>query len=300
MRAVRIEETGDPEVVGIERVEDPAVGAGDVLIEVVAAGVNPIDVATRNGTVPTDLPAVLGWDVSGTVRDAGEDVTRFGVGDPVIAMSAQAATGRGTHAEYVALPESLLAPAPRELDQVEAAALPLAGLTASQTVTELGSPSNGAEELLVVGAQGAVGSLVVQLARLNGWRISTFVRPSDVTRKPPRGVLRQYSEEHPPPPAGFSAVVDTAGVPEHLRSVCDEGRYLTTTPFAQPEPSRGVRIVLIGVEQDGDELARLGTLVDEGSIEPGKPSAVVDFERADWAHRTLENGGTRGKLILVP
>ncbi|WP_202459590.1 hypothetical protein [Streptomyces sp. SID1328] len=171
MRAVQIDRHGGPDVLALREVAAPEPAPSEVLIRTAAGSLNPVDWKTRAWEVGPPLPATLGWDISGRVVASNDPAHE--VGAHVIAMSAQIATGRGTWAELVALPGHLLAPAPATVPLADAAALPLAGTTALQALraTEL----SVGERILAVGAAGAVGGLVVQLARLIGAHVDALV-----------------------------------------------------------------------------------------------------------------------------
>src|SRR6266566_5487501 len=168
MKAVRIHAYGGPEVLVYEDVARPEAAAGEVLIRVHAAGVNPADWKTRSGPARPGamLPMILGWDVSGTVEALGPEVTQFQQGDAVFGMIRFPPTG-ATYAEYVAAPVSQIAHKPANIDHIHAAAIPLVGLTAWQALFEKSHLTAG-QTVLIIGAAGGVGHLAVQLAKSHG------------------------------------------------------------------------------------------------------------------------------------
>jgi NADPH:quinone reductase-like Zn-dependent oxidoreductase len=177
MRAVQIDRHGGIDVLTLREVPTPVPAAGEVLVRTIASSLNPVDWKTRVWDRGPAFPMTLGWDLSGVV--AHSTVPRFAPGDRVIAMSGQIATGLGTWADLVAVPARILTAAPRRLPLVEAAALPLAGLTASQALERV-KPGPG-ERILLTGAVGGVGSLAIQLARRSGARVDALVsRPGHV------------------------------------------------------------------------------------------------------------------------
>ncbi len=163
MKAIRIHETGGPEVLRLEEIKKPRPSAGQVLIKVAAAGVNYADIMQREGTylTPTKLPTTLGLEVAGTVEELGEGVSWPPVGTRVAALV------EGGYAEYVLAYPHLIIPIPETLDFVHAAAFPLQGVTAYQLLHECAHLQPG-ESVLVHAAAGGVGTLAVQLARLMG------------------------------------------------------------------------------------------------------------------------------------
>ena len=163
MKAIRIHETGGPEVMRLEEIERPAPQAGEVLIQVAAAGINYADLAQRQGTylTRTRVPTTLGFEVAGTVVELGPGVTAPAIGTRV------ATFGNGGYAEYTTALASTVLPIPPALDFVHAAAFPVQGLTAYQLLRESARIEKG-ESVLVHAAAGGVGTLAIQLARLMG------------------------------------------------------------------------------------------------------------------------------------
>lgn len=146
----------------------PELKEGDVLLAVKAAGVNPVDAVVREGhfaqVVPSAFPTVPGWDVCGIVEQCGPGVSRLAVGDEVYGYVRQPVAQHGTFAERIVVPEQYLAHSPEKLSWVEAGGLPLAGLTAYQSVIKAGQLKSG-ETVLILGASGGVGGSAIQLAK---------------------------------------------------------------------------------------------------------------------------------------
>ncbi|MFD4681704.1 NADP-dependent oxidoreductase [Streptomyces sp. NPDC058461] len=305
MRAVVLTTYGGPEHLAVSDVPEPGAPEPDgVLVRTAAAAVNPVDLQTRaglhRGHSAVGPPMVLGWDVSGTVTAVGAEVTRFRVGDRVVAMSAQMATGRGTYAEAVALPEDLVAPAPASVPLTEAAGLPLAGLTARQALDLLALPPGASR--LVQGAVGAGGGLAAQLARLRGLTVAAQVRSAaDAERARALGAERVLVGADPAdlPSGAFDGLLETAGLPGAVAAVRDDGRAVSIVPTRVPAAERGIRPVVSYVEQDGTGLAVLSGLVDRGDLTL-RTAKALGFEEAGEAHRLLAAGGVRGKLLLLP
>src|SRR5512134_488186 len=167
MRAIRQETLGGPEVLRLVEVPRPAPTPTEVLVRTAAAGVNPVDWKTRaRGGFLGDPPFTVGWDVAGVVEEVGFGVTRFAPGDRVFGMP-RFPHEAAAYAEYVTSPSRQLARTPDELSDVEAAALPLAGLTAWQSLVETAAVAAG-QRVLVLGAAGGVGHLAVQIAKARG------------------------------------------------------------------------------------------------------------------------------------
>ncbi|KOX07578.1 hypothetical protein ADL04_04500 [Streptomyces sp. NRRL B-3648] len=298
VKAVVIDRYGPPEVLTVAELDVPRPGPGEVLVRVAAAAVNPVDLAVRRGDIPSPvLPAVVGWDASGTVVEAGPGTTRFREGDRVIAARSPFADGAGVTAEYLVLEESLAAHAPENVPLEDAAAMPLAALTAEQALGRL--PAGFPGRLLVAGAAGAVGGHLVQLAALRGWRPAALARASDGHTVTELGAAEVYSDADTPPPGSYDAVIDAAGRPETIAAVRDAGRYISLTPFAVPEAERSVDVEIYGVRTDGTMLDTLARHVEAGQLTL-RVARVLPFEEAPKAHALLEAGGARGKVLLTP
>jgi len=165
MRAIRYHETGGPEVLAVDEVDRPAPDCSDVLVDVRAASVNPVDASFREGEYPTDLPATAGMDIAGVVAAAGEDVTAVEAGDRVCATGVG-----GAYADYALAPAGNVAVLPDAVSFAEGAAVGLAGVTAWQAVVHYGSPTP-TETVLLHGGSGGVGHVGVQLAALAGAQV---------------------------------------------------------------------------------------------------------------------------------
>lgn len=301
MRAVVLSAYGGPEQLTVSHVPEPAApDRSGVLIRVSAAGVNPVDLQTRAGLHAghsvLQPPMILGWDVAGTVVAVGDDVATFRPGDRVVAMSAQMATGRGTYAETVALPADIAAPAPASVPLTTAAGLPLAGLTAQQALDTLRLPEGAT--LLVTGAVGSVGGFAVQLARLRGLRVVAQVRrPADADEA--RGLGAHEVTIGAAEASAVDGLLETAGLPQAIGAVRDGGRAVSIVPSRPLVAERGITVTVNHVEQDGARLAELTELVDRGALRL-RTAMEYGFDDAAKAHRSLAEGGVRGKLLLVP
>ncbi|GAA1980838.1 NADP-dependent oxidoreductase [Nocardiopsis rhodophaea] len=299
MRAVMISQYGDPDVLETGEVPVPETGPGQILVRTTGSAVNPVDLEIRSGSardnVSVPFPMVLGWDLSGEVAAIGAGVDEFAPGDRVIAMSAQMATGVGTHAEYVALPAAIAAHAPRTVALEKAAALPLAGLTALQALEQL--DARPGQSLVVSGAVGSVGGYAVQLAVSRGLDVTAHVRERDRGAAEGLGARRVVSGATP----GLDAdlLLDTAGIPAAVAHVRDGGRAVSIVPTRPPVTERGISVAMSFVEQDGAGLSTLSTLVDKGALTL-RVGGRYGFDEATSAHRRLAAGGSRGKLLILP
>jgi NADPH2:quinone reductase len=180
MRAAYIEAVGPPEAIKVGELPTPEPGAGEVLVRVGAAAVNPIDVYIRSGTVPMPLafPYIIGCDLAGTVERVGPGTSRFKVGDRVWASNQGLLGRQGVTAEYASVHEDWLYPAPARLTDIDAAALALVGITAHIGLFQCGRLARG-ETVYVPGGGGGVGSMVVQMAKAAGARVATSAGRSE-------------------------------------------------------------------------------------------------------------------------
>jgi NADPH:quinone reductase-like Zn-dependent oxidoreductase len=296
--------TGGPEVLEVLDLPEPEASESLVVIKTAATAVNPVDLATRSGQIPTSLPAVLGWDLAGTVAHAPAG-SGFRTGDRVLAMTAQLGTGVGSMAEYVAFDPRYVAHVPHGMPLTDAAALPLAGVTAVQLLRR--TPDRHGKRILLIGAQGGVGAhLAARLLDEKSARTDLLVRPDDRSAwqeqrsgRPADGaVLTDPSQVET---GAYDIVIDAGGAPGLIEAVRPQGAFLTITPFSAPDPDNhpDVAYTLIGVELDRDDLVSVAETAARG-LGPRQEITVLPFEEADEAHRRLERGGFRGKLVLVP
>jgi NADPH:quinone reductase-like Zn-dependent oxidoreductase len=303
MRAVVMNEYGSPDVLHETDVPDaPAPGPGQVRVRIEAAAVNPVDNQVRSGSkgdeLSIPLPMTLGWDLSGRIEATGPGARRFAVGDPVIGMSAQAATGLGTWAELVTLDEALLAPAPRSLSLREAAALPLAALSVHQPFNRLRLPPGST--LLVTGGVGALGGFALQLAAQHGWRTAALVRDKDVDLARELGAHEVHTTvAEASRGGGYDAVFETAGIVDAIKAAKDGGSLVTVVPTVVPPAERGITPKVSFIDRDGEALETLAGLVDRKALTV-RVARAYPFAQAAEAVRSFEDGGIRGKVLLVP
>jgi NADPH:quinone reductase-like Zn-dependent oxidoreductase len=290
MRAIRVERFGGPEVLAECEVEQPAVVSTEVLVEVHAAGVNPVDYKTRRGdgvaASAGPLPFVPGWDVAGVVVGAGYGVTRFQPGDRVFGMP-RFPRAAGAYAEYLSAPSLQLSLMPEGLDFVHAAAVPLAALTVWQSLVDAAGLVRG-QAVLVLGAGGGVGHLAMQLVAARGAEAIAVTR----------------SER--PAASGVDIVLDLVGGSETaagLGALRPGGVMLAVADGADDatkDQARelGMSVLEPLVEPDGRALDEIAALIGAGALEVAVDS-VFPLSGAAAAHRRLEAGGVRGKVVLA-
>jgi NADPH:quinone reductase-like Zn-dependent oxidoreductase len=303
MKAVRVHSYGASDVLTFEDAPRPVPAAGEVLVRVVAAGVNPIDWKIRSGLLkeyrPLPIPFIPGHDVSGIVEAVGSNVTAFSEGDAVYGVV------NGGYAQFAIGKESELALKPRTIDHLHSAAIPLAALAAWQALFDTANLSSG-QRVLIHGAAGGVGSLAVQLAKWKGayvggtasGRNQSFLRVLGVD------VPINYEKtkfEHVM--SGIDAVIDTVGGEMQARSwkVIRRGGILVSTaasPSAEDAIKYPVRSAMVLARPNTAQLTKIADLFDRGSIRP-IVETILPLSDAKSAHDLSETGHVRGKIVLT-
>ncbi len=314
MRAVGIEAFGGREQLKQLDLPVPEPGPGEVRLAVRAAGVNPVDWKIREGWLkdffPYEFPIVPGWDAAGTIDAAGEEVSELRPGDEVYAYCRKPVIQWGAYAEYIVLPASHVAAKPRALSMVEAGAVPLAALTAMQSLYDAAELREG-ETVLIHAAAGGVGSFAVQLARMRGARVIGTASEEN------HEYLRSLGCDHPIDytatdvaeavrglcPDGVDVVYDCVGGPALHQSpgMLNRGGRLVSIVDKQAVDSardRGVDAKFVFVEPSGEQLRELAGAIDEGTLKPSI-AAELPLEDAARAHEMVESHHTRGKIVLT-
>jgi len=306
MTAVRIHDFGGHDSLKLEQVARPKPGTGDMLIHVYAAGVNPVDWKIRaghaRGMIKDGLPFTLGFDLSGVVEEMGEGLTQFKVGDEVFAYLSLARGGG--YAEYAIVKFSEAAKKPPKTSHVEAAAVPLAGLTAWQALFDTAHLEKGQTVLIHAGA-GGVGSFAVQLAKWKGAHvIATASKDNlDFLRQIGADEAIDYnSQKFDEIVKDVDVVLDPVGgeAQEDSFKVLKKGGMLVSIggpPSRKRAEELRVRVAAILVKPDGQELAQISKLIDEGHVKPFV-SYVFPLAEVAKAHEQSESGHTRGKIVL--
>ncbi|UBU18461.1 NADP-dependent oxidoreductase [Nonomuraea gerenzanensis] len=318
MRAVGLYEFGGPEVLRVVDLPEPHAGPGEVRVRVRAAAVNPADTLLRSGVLAQSFagvpaPYVPGMDIAGVIDEIGPGTeTTLSAGEPVMAMVHPIGPAAGGYAEYVALPAGWVVRAPAGADHPAAATLPMNGLTALLTLDRLALAPGSV--LAVAGAAGTLGGYLVELGGQAGLRVVADAAPADedlvrrlgaadvVARG--SGVAERLRARYPD---GVAAVADTALVgADLLRAVRDGGQYARFRTAGEPggqEIDGGGRVtVLTPFVPDyagrTDKLDRIRLLAESGALTP-RVAAALPAEEAAEAHRRLEAGGLRGRLVLT-
>ncbi len=305
MKAVVVHEYGGPEVLKYGEVPKPSLAEGDVLIRVEAAGVNPGEAKIRQGDFAEyhTPPFILGYDVAGVVAEVARGVVDAQIGDAVYTNCDS--TRNGGYAEFVAVRASEVAPRPRTLDAVQAASVPLAGLTAWQALADVAHLMPG-QKVLVHGAGGAVGSFAVQFAKVMGGIVAATASEADLDYVREIGadtVVDYKAQRFEDFAQEMDVVLDTVGgeTGERSLSVLKPGGLLIATsapPDTKAAEARGVRTHFMGVEPNAAQLGQIADLIDSGKVQT-RVGLTLPLSEAREAHERLALGGTRGKIVLT-
>jgi NADPH:quinone reductase-like Zn-dependent oxidoreductase len=305
MLAISQNEFGGPDVLGLASLPTPRPSVGEILIRVHAASVNPVDVYNReSGVLIGKPPFVLGWDVSGTVAAVGPGVTIHAPGDEVFGLL-PFPRGHGAYAQFAVGPARAFVPKPERLTHVEAAALPLAGLTAWQAMVETAGLRAGSR-VLITGAAGGVGHLAVQIAKARGAHVIAQVSPgnAEFVRSLGADELIDYTTT-----PDFSAVAGDLDIvleavghyAAQAVAALKPGGVLVATlaqslpPVAEEAARQGVRAVSLLVESDRLGMTELARLVEDGLLTP-TVAATYPLGEAGVAQSTKSGPG---KTVLV-
>jgi NADPH:quinone reductase-like Zn-dependent oxidoreductase len=309
MKAIRIHNYGGPEVLQYEDAPRPEPQAGEVLVRVLAAGVNPIDWKVREGHMkdfwPHKLPLIPGWDLSGVVEAVGPGPAaagRFKKGDEV--YSVPDASRDGAYAEYIVVRESELALKPKSLHHVRAAAVPLAAVTAWQALFDAGQLKRG-QRVLIHGGSGGVGHVAVQLAKWKGAHVLATAstknqellrelgvdEPIDYTKQKFEDVARDVD-----------LVLDLIGgeTQERSWSVLKKGGVLLSLvqpPSVEKAKALGVRAAFVAGHPNGVQLAEIANIIDSGKLAP-VINRILPLSEVRRAHELSKSGHTHGKIVL--
>jgi NADPH:quinone reductase-like Zn-dependent oxidoreductase len=313
MKAVIIEQYGGREVLKLSDLPRPEPREGEVLVRILAAGVNPVDWKIRAGylqqRMPSAFPITLGWDLAGIVEERGLGARRFEAGDKVYAYARKNSIHDGTYAEYIALPESYLSLKPKNITFEKAAAVPLAGLTAYQVLADRAALKKG-QTCVIVGASGGVGSFAVQFARLLGARVIAvasrknhaylrFLGAQSTIDYVGSGFVEGVRKILP---QGADVVFSPAGG-ESLKKAFDcakkGGKLLTISEPGDPElaKAKGIQLIYHFVEPNSRQLDLFRGWIEKGKLKVNV-SKVYPLEEAAKAHEAIESGHTRGKIVL--
>ena len=302
---------GGEEVLEMDDMPLPELGADEVLVKNYATSVNPVDWKVRRGDTKLitgfKFPMILGGDVAGTVEKLGENVRRFQPGDRVFALKPAIKEG-GAYAEYVAVKARYLVHMPEGLSFEEAAAIPLTGLTAYQALVYKGKIA-GNQQVLVNGSSGGVGSFAVQIAKAFNTEVTGVCSGRNValTRRLGADHVIDYTQEDVlATPRRFDLIYDTIGNlsfknGRHL--LTPDGRWVTTSPYPINYLYSALTLLsrqsyeVIFTQPGSRDLAQLKMLVEQRAVRPVIDRTYTLEEMAE-AHRYSEEGHASGKIVI--
>lgn len=313
MQAVVLPTVGPPEVLRLTRLARPKPGRGQVLVEVMATTVSPLDCQERAGQVsrflPGGRPQVLGHDVSGVIAEVGEGVDKLVVGTAVIGL--RALQNPGTYAEFVVLPVEAVTRKPNRLSFIEAAALPLSGTVALQAIRDRGRLQSG-QALLVNGAAGGIGSLAVQIGKALGAVVTGVCSGDSAELVSSLGVdqVIDFEKEDLSTLTGtFDVVLDTSGqltLDGCRKMLRPQGRFIPIVPSGRTLWDSITSRLFGGPQTVPPPLAQprradlelLAELAESGKLRP-VIDRVFPLSAAAAAHRHVEEGRPRGRVVFT-
>jgi NADPH:quinone reductase-like Zn-dependent oxidoreductase len=306
MKAIRIHEFGGPEVLSIDDVDIPKPGKDEVLVKIHATSVNPVDWKIRAGLrkekFPSTFPLTIGWDFSGVVEELGEKVSTFRKGDEVYGRPDL--TKNGTYAEYAVVKANTICIKPLSIGHTEAAAVPLAGLTAWQGLFDHGLLKEG-QKVLIHAAAGGVGTYAVQFAKAIGAYVigtSSDYNIDFLKRLGADEVIDYNMDDFEKVLSDIDLVFDTIGGETQLKSLDvlkEGGRLITVLAPEYVAEAKAKKVHLIGftAQSKANQLKEIGEMIDNGKVKP-IVETIYTLSDARKAHIESENGHTRGKIVL--
>ncbi|MGJ1312708.1 NADP-dependent oxidoreductase [Sphingobacterium multivorum] len=310
MKAIVLKEAGNVDNLAYVELAKPTINEGEVLIQVKAISINPVDVKSRAGKgvygrIKTENPLILGWDISGIVEETKSSA--FKVGDEVFGMVNFPGHGKA-YAEYVAAPANQLALKPKNISFEDAAASTLVALTAYQALVHHANIQQG-QNVLVHAASGGVGHIAIQIAKYLGAKVTGTSSPKNKDF-----VLSLGADSHIDyhvfdwKSAGrtFDFVLDTIGGDniDHSLEVTKEGGSIISIPTGLNEDvtskaeSKGVKGYFILVQSSGEDMKQIASLLESGAVKP-HVSKSFPFEQMRAAHLEQETGRTVGKIVIT-
>lgn len=308
MKAAQITEYGDASVVHITEVAQPQAAAGQVLVEVYAASLNPFDSTIRSGymkdSTPLQFPVTLGGDFAGTVVAVGDDSTAFAVGDQVYGQAIVVAGNSGAFAEYAATKAAQVAVMPKGFSFAEAAALPLVGSSAIQALNHHIGLQSG-QKIFIHGGAGGIGSLAIQIAKHIGAYVATTATGDNIEFVKQLGadeVIDYKTEDFAQALHDFDAVYDTVGHDDFAKSLTIlKPGGIAVSMIAQPDEAKaqelGVKAMMQFTKVTTQVLDELRELVESGVVAP-QINQTFPLDQIQQAFIARETGNGRGKIVL--
>ncbi|WP_294748506.1 NADP-dependent oxidoreductase [uncultured Exiguobacterium sp.] len=306
MKAAYIEKYGGSEQFKVGELEKPVIGPDDVLIEVYAASVNPVDWKLREGylrqMLSYEMPLVIGWDVAGVIQEVGANVSDLQIGDAV--FSRPEIARQGTYAEYVAVDAHLVVKKPESLSFAEAASLPLVSHTAWQVMFEVMDAKPG-DRIFIGAGSGGVGTVAIQLAKANGLYVITSTSTKNVDWVKALGAdeVIDYKQENPADRVrDVDFVFDTMGGDkqgELYQMLKTNGMLvsISTPPDEEQAKQHNARSAYVFMQPTGERLQHIAKAVERGELQP-VVDRIFDLDQIKEAHDYGEEGHAKGKIVI--
>ncbi|ASK31330.1 alanine dehydrogenase [Chryseobacterium sp. T16E-39] len=307
MKAIVIKEFGEANRLEIITIEKPTISADQVLVKIRAVGINPVETKIRNGShissKTLQLPAILGKDFSGVIEEVGQNVQNFHVGDAVFGLAAQ------TYAEYIAVSPEFIAKKPDNISFEEAAAAPLAGLTAYQAIYDHLKVLPG-EHVLIQSAAGGVGHFAVQLAKIADAFVSGTASGKNIQFIKSLGVdqpIDYKNERFEDILSDLDAALDTMGgevLYGSINCVKRGGRVVCLPSYTKDDPkaielseNRNINLMWTMLSFKRENLLALAELLEKGLVKVFVEKKFP-MEQIAEAHQQIETHGTKGKIVI--
>lgn len=313
MKAVVIENFGGAETLKLKEVPEPIPQENEVLIRVEYTAVNPVDWKIREGLLksrlPHEFPLIPGWDAAGVIAEVGSNVRQFKIGDEVYAYCRKPIVKEGTYAEFVTFDAAQVALKPKNISFAEAAAIPLASLTAWQGLFDFANLKEN-QSVLIHAGSGGVGSFAIQFARhaqAEVWTTCSLPNHSYVKQLGAREAI-DYTKENfvtaikKKKNDGFDVIFDGVGgkTLQDSYSLLKPGGVLVSIvekPSQQMSTDSKTKMGFIFVRPDGEQLGQIGKLIEEGKVKI--PHIVeMNLQEAAYAQEESKKGHTQGKIVL--
>jgi NADPH:quinone reductase-like Zn-dependent oxidoreductase len=308
MKAIVIDNYGEISELKEREMPQPIPKDNQVLIEMHATSINPIDWKVRRGylkeMMPFEFPIILGWDAAGIVEDVGSEVTAFKVGDRV--FSRPNTTARGTYAEFIVAEEDLVANIPNNIGFEEAAAMPLAGLTAWQCLVDFSEIKSG-DKVLIHAGSGGVGSLAIQIAKSLGAYVASTASGRNEELLTSLGVdkfIDYQNTAFETVLSDYDIVFDTMGgaIQEKSFNVLKKGGKLVSIispPNEEKAKEKNIKAGLVWLQPNGKQLQQLADLMEKGSLKSIVGHVYHFSDKAlQEAHELSETHHAKGKIVV--
>ena len=312
MKAVIINQFGPPEELTMIEIDRPVINENEVLVKIMAAAINPVDTKVRAGTSGMSkrlkLPAILGWDMSGIIEKVGSKVTGFKPGDAVMGCIGFPGLGNA-YAEFTIADPNVLAKKPGNISFDEAAAVPLAGLTAYQAINEHLKVTSG-QKILVQAAAGGVGHLALQFAKLNGAHVSGTASEKNEKFLKSLGLdqfIDYKKEKFETKVSDLDAALDAMGCDILYRTIScvkHDGTVVCLPSSTKDDPKAievakkyGVKLIWPMMHIDGHQMKIIAGLLEQKKLRVFVEK-IFTLEQIVWAHKAVETHGTKGKVVV--